>query len=311
LKFVSTNLKKERSLFRLFSFFSAFFVLGMIALIFSALFYKSLPAIKAFGFYFFWGTGWDPVKDVYGALPQIYGTIITSFIAILIAFPLGLLTAFFLTEIAPSYIAKPAGIAVELLAAIPSIIYGMWGLFILAPILSTKVFLPIQEKFPDMKIFSGPPMGIGVFTAGFILSIMVLPLIVSVCRELLLLVPNVVRESAYAIGSTKAEVAFGILFPYAKKGIIGATFLALGRALGETMAVTFVIGNQHKISASLFAPSSTIASTLANEMSEAVTKLHVSSLLFLGLILLLLSFAVISFSKWLIYSAEKVAKGKR
>jgi phosphate transport system permease protein len=311
LKLISGTIKKERSLFRLFSFFSALFVLSMIILIFCALFYESLPAIRAFGLKFLWGTRWDPVKDVYGALPQIFGTVITSVIAIIIAFPLGLLTAFFLTEIAPSYIAKPAGIAVELLAAIPSIIYGMWGLFVLAPILSTRVYIPIQEKFPDMKIFSGPPMGIGVFTAGFILSIMVLPTIVSICRELLLLVPNVVRESAYAIGSTKAEVAFGILLPYAKKGIIGATFLALGRALGETMAVTFVIGNQHKISPSLFAPSSTIASTLANEMTEAVTKLHVSSLLFLGFILLLLSIAVISLSKWLIYSAEKIAKGKR
>jgi len=301
----------ERSLFRLFSLFSAFLILAMIVTIFAALFYESLPALKAFGLDFFLKTKWDPVRDIYSALPQIYGTIATSTIAILMAFPLGILTALFLTEIAPPFISRPAGVAVELLAAIPSIIYGMWGLFVLAPFLSEKVYSPIQERFPESELFSGPPMGIGTLTAGFILSIMVLPLIVSVCRELLLLVPNVVRESAYAIGSTKAEVAFGILLPYARKGIIGATFLALGRALGETMAVTFVIGNQHKISASLFAPSSTIASTLANEMSEAVTKLHVSSLLLLGLVLFFLSTAVISLSKWLIHSAERVAKGRK
>ncbi len=303
--------KKERTLFEALSFLSALTVCSIICVIFLSLLVDSIPAIKAFGFKFLSTARWDPVRDIYGALPQIYGTLLTSVIAIIIAFPVGILTAFFLTEIAPPFLSRPISVAVELLAAVPSIIYGMWGLFVLAPILSSRVYEPLQARFPEAKILSGPPMGIGVLTAGIILSIMVLPLIVSICRELLLLVPNVVRESAYAIGSTRAEVAFGILLPYAKKGIVGATFLALGRALGETMAVTFVIGNQHKISASLLAPSSTIASTLANELSEALTELHVSSLVLLGLVLFFLSIAVISLSKWLIYASEKAARGRK
>lgn len=303
--------KKERTLFEALSFLSALTVCSIIFVIFLSLLVDSMPAIKAFGFKFLSTARWDPVRDVYGALPQIYGTLLTSVIAIIIAFPVGILTAFFLTEIAPPFLSRPISVAVELLAAVPSIIYGMWGLFVLAPILSSRVYEPLQARFPEARLLSGPPMGIGVLTAGIILSIMVLPLIVSICRELLLLVPNVVRESAYAIGSTRAEVAFGILLPYAKKGIVGATFLALGRALGETMAVTFVIGNQHKISASLLAPSSTIASTLANELSEALTELHVSSLVLLGLVLFFLSIAVISLSKWLIYASEKAARGRK
>lgn len=303
--------KKERTLFEVLSFLSAVIVFSIIFLIFVSLFFDSLPAIKVFGLKFIVGTKWDPVRNLYGALPQIYGTVVTSILSIIIAFPIGILTAFFLTEISPSYLSKPLSIGIELLSAIPSIIYGMWGLFVLAPIISNKVFIPVKGKFPDSPLFAGPPMGIGIFTASIVLSIMILPLIVSICRELLLLVPNMVRESAYAIGATKAEVSLGILFKYAKKGIIGATFLALGRALGETMAVTFVIGNQHKISTSIIAPSSTIASTLANEMTEAVTDLHISSLVFLGLVLFFLSMTVISLSKYLIYSAEKgVFQGK-
>ncbi len=303
--------KKERTLFEVLSFFSAVTVFVLIFIIFTSLLIDSIPAIKVFGFKFLSGTKWDPVKDLYGALPQIYGTLITSLLAIFIAFPVGILTALFLTEIAPPSLSRPVSIGVDLLSAVPSIIYGMWGLFVLAPVMSRKFFIPLKERYPDSPFFEGPPMGIGIFTASIILAIMVLPLIVSICRELLLLVPNMVRESAYAIGATKAEVSFGILLPYAKKGIIGATFLALGRALGETMAVTFVIGNQHKISISLAAPSSTIASTLANELSEAVTKLHTSSLIFLGLVLLILSITVISLSKYLIYTAEKTAKIKK
>lgn len=301
--------KNKKSFFELLSFYSAIIVVSLIAAIFLSLLLESIPSIKAFGFKFFTATKWDPVRDIYGALPQIYGTFITSIIAIAIACPLGILTALFLTEIVPPYIGRILSIMVELLSSIPSIIYGMWGLFVLAPLLSQKVYLPLQERFPNLKLFSGPPMGIGVLTAGIILSIMVLPLIVSICRELLLLVPNMVKESAYAIGANKAEASFGILLKYAKKGIIGATILALGRALGETMAVTFVIGNQHKISSSIIAPSSTIASTLANEMTEAVTKLHITSLIYLGLILFLLSTSVMAFSKYLIYKVEKFGDG--
>lgn len=297
--------KKERTSFEVLSSISAIAVFSIIFVIFFALLVESFPAMKAYGFKFLITSKWDPVRDIYGALPQIFGTLTTSFLAILIAFPVGILTAFFLTEISPPYLSRPVSIGVELLSAVPSIIYGMWGLFVFAPIISKNLLVPIKNKFPDSPLFEGPPMGIGILTASIILAIMILPLIVSICREILLLIPDKVRESAYAMGATKAEVSFKILFPYAKKGIIGSAFLALGRALGETMAVTFVIGNQHKISTSLISPSSTIASTLANELSEAVTKLHTSSLIFLGLVLFFLSIAVISFSKYLIYSVEK------
>ena len=297
--------KKERTSFEVLSSISAIAVFSIIFVIFFALLVESFPAMKAYGFKFLITSKWDPVRDIYGALPQIFGTLTTSFLAILIAFPVGILTAFFLTEISPPFLSRPISIGVELLSAVPSIIYGMWGLFVFAPIISKNLLVPIKNKFPDSPLFEGPPMGIGILTASIILAIMILPLIVSICREILLLIPDKVRESAYAMGATKAEVSFKILFPYAKKGIIGSAFLALGRALGETMAVTFVIGNQHKISTSLISPSSTIASTLANELSEAVTKLHTSSLIFLGLVLFFLSIAVISFSKYLIYSVEK------
>lgn len=297
--------KKERTSFEVLSSISAIAVFSIIFVIFFALLVESFPAMKAYGFKFLITSKWDPVRDIYGALPQIFGTLTTSFLAILIAFPVGILTAFFLTEISPPYLSRPVSIGVELLSAVPSIIYGMWGLFVFAPIISKNLLVPIKNKFPNSPLFEGPPMGIGILTASIILAIMILPLIVSICREILLLIPDKVRESAYAMGATKAEVSFKILFPYAKKGIIGSAFLALGRALGETMAVTFVIGNQHKISTSLISPSSTIASTLANELSEAVTKLHTSSLIFLGLVLFFLSIAVISFSKYLIYSVEK------
>ena len=297
--------KKERTSFEVLSSITAIAVFSIIFVIFFALLVESFPAMKAYGFKFLITSKWDPVRDIYGALPQIFGTLTTSFLAILIAFPVGILTAFFLTEISPPYLSRPISIGVELLSAVPSIIYGMWGLFVFAPIISKNLLVPIKNKFPDSPLFEGPPMGIGILTASIILAIMILPLIVSICREILLLIPDKVRESAYAMGATKAEVSFKILFPYAKKGIIGSAFLALGRALGETMAVTFVIGNQHKISTSLISPSSTIASTLANELSEAVTKLHTSSLIFLGLVLFFLSIAVISFSKYLIYSVEK------
>jgi phosphate transport system permease protein len=297
--------KKERTSFEVLSSISAIAVFSIIFVIFFALLVESFPAMKAYGFKFLITSKWDPVRDIYGALPQIFGTLTTSFLAILIAFPVGILTAFFLTEISPPYLSRPISIGVELLSAVPSIIYGMWGLFVFAPIISKNLLVPIKNKFPNSPLFEGPPMGIGILTASIILAIMILPLIVSICREILLLIPDKVRESAYAMGATKAEVSFKILFPYAKKGIIGSAFLALGRALGETMAVTFVIGNQHKISTSLISPSSTIASTLANELSEAVTKLHTSSLIFLGLVLFFLSIAVISFSKYLIYSVEK------
>ncbi len=297
--------KKERTPFEVLSFISAIAVFSIIFLIFFALLIESFPAMKAFGFKFLIGLKWDPVRDIYGALPQIFGTLTTSFLAILIAFPVGILTAFFLTEISPSYLSRPISIGVELLSAVPSIIYGMWGLFVFAPIISRRLIIPIKNKFPNSPLFEGPPMGIGILTASIILAIMILPLIVSICREILLLIPDKVRESAYAMGATKAEVSFKILFPYAKKGIIGSAFLAIGRALGETMAVTFIIGNQHNITTSLISPSSTIASTLANELSEAVTKLHTSSLIFLGLVLFFLSITVISLSRYLIYSVEK------
>lgn len=306
-KFFNISLKdnfKGKTSFEVFSFICSLIVFSIIFVIFISLFWDSYKVFKIFGIRFLYETRWNPVINIYGALPQIYGTLVSSILALVISFPIALLTAFYLTEMAPSSIGKVVSIGVELLAAIPSIIYGMWGLFVFAPYVSKNFYIPLQKILGDTPFFSGPPMGIGILTASIILAIMVLPLIVSICREIFLLIPNMVRESAYAMGATKAEVVFKILFPYAKNGIIGATFLALGRALGETMAVTFVIGNQHKISLSLLSPSSTIASTLANELSEAISELHISSLIALGLILFILSGTVITISKWLIFSSE-------
>lgn len=253
---------------------------------------SSLPAIKQFGLGFLVSDDWNPVTQSFGAASSIFGTLVSTLIAMAIAVPLSLAIALFLVELAPPKISRTVGTMIELLAAIPSIIYGMWGLFVFAPFMAHYVQPLLGGALGFLPLFQGPPMGIGILTAGIILAFMVLPFISAIARDVFQLVPNVVKESAFGLGATTWEVTYKVTLPYGLVGIIGAVFLGLGRALGETMAVTFVIGNAHRISASLFAPGNTIASTLANEFSEATEPLYVSSLVALGLVLYLITYLV-------------------
>ena len=278
--------------------FFAVLVLLLLLAILGALTYAALPACQKFGFSFFTTNVWNPVTSDFGALAPIYGTLVTSAIALLIGVPVSFGIALFLTEMCPAALKRPLGTAVELLAAIPSIIYGMWGLFVFAPIFGDYVQPALKSMFGDLWIlgplFQGAPNGIGMLSAGFILSIMVIPFIASVMRDVFEIVPPVLKESAYGIGCTTWEVVWNIVLPYTKVGVIGGIMLGLGRALGETMAVTFVIGNAYKISASLFAPGNSIASSLANEFNEAADPIHRSSLIALGLVLFALTFVVLA-----------------
>jgi phosphate transport system permease protein len=270
-----------------------------------------MPAFKAFGFGFLWGETWNPVKQIFGGAPAIYGTLVTSLIAMLIGVPLALGVAMFLTELCPPVLRRPIGIMIELLAAIPSIIYGIWGLFVLAPFLQLTVQPLLKVIFGDIPLigilFSGPPLGLGILTAGFILAVMVLPFIAAVTRDVFLTVPAILRESAYGVGCTTAEVVRDIVLPYTRIGVVGGVMLGLGRALGETMAVTFVIGNSHRISGSLLAPGTTISATLANEFSEAVGDLYTSSLILLGFILFVITFIVLAAAKLLLMRLDQQA----
>jgi phosphate transport system permease protein len=269
----------------------------------------SLPALKAFGIDFLLEQRWNPVTEKFGALAPIYGTIVTSFIAMLIAVPIGLLIAVFLTELCPMFLRRPIGIAIELLAGIPSIIYGIWGLFVFAPFLQETLqpfLIATLGNIPGLSVlFAGPPYGIGVLTAGLILAIMVLPFITSISRDVFDAVPPVLKEAAYGVGCTTWEVVRNVVLPYTRVGVIGGVMLGLGRALGETMAVTFVIGNAHKISASLLAPGTTISATIANEFTEAVGDLYTSSLIALGLILFVITFIVLAAARYLLLRIER------
>lgn len=259
------------------------------------------PALKEFGPSFITTVEWDPVNDQYGALIAIVGTVATSLIALMIAFPISFGIAVFLTEICPAALRRPLGTAVELLAGIPSIIYGMWGLFVFVPLFGDYIQPLLKATLGQIpwigQLFSGPTMGIGILTAGLILAVMIIPFIASVMRDVFEIVPPVLKESAYGLGCTKWEVVRKVVLPYTKTGVVGGVMLGLGRALGETMAVTFVIGNAHKLSWSLLAPGNSIASTLANEFAEAESTLHLSSLFALGLILFLITFIVLSAAK--------------
>jgi phosphate transport system permease protein len=261
----------------------------------------SLPAFQKFGFGFLVNQIWNPVTKKFGAAAPIYGTVVTSFIAMLIAVPLGLGVAIFLTELCPPVLRRPIGIAIELLAGIPSIIYGIWGLFVFAPFLQVYVqpfIIALFENAPVLSsLFAGPPYGIGILTASLILAIMVLPFVASISRDVFETVPPMLKESAYGVGCTKWEVISNVVIPYTRVGVIGGVMLGLGRALGETMAVTFVIGNAHKISPSLFAPGTTISASIANEFTEAVGDLYTSSLIALGLILFIITFVVLAVAK--------------
>ena len=295
------NQRLQDFLFHKLTLGFALCVLLVLAGIIISLIVGAWPAFQAFGPGFITDIEWDPVNDKYGALIAITGTLVTSLIALLIAFPVSFGIALFLTEICPAWLKRPLGAAVELLAGVPSIIYGMWGLFVFAPFFADHVQPLLQQTLGQLPmvgaLFKGPMMGIGVLTAGLILAIMIVPFIASVMRDVFEIVPPVLKESAYALGCTKWEVVRKIVLPYTKIGVVGGVMLGLGRALGETMAITFVIGNAHQLSWSLFAAGNSIASTLANEFAEADSKLHVSSLFALGLILFVITFIVLSGAK--------------
>jgi len=259
------------------------------------------PALRTFGVGFLFDETWNPVTEKFGAIAPIYGTVVTSLIAMLIAVPVGLLIALFLTELCPLWLRRPIGIAIELLAGIPSIIYGIWGLFVFAPFLQQTVQPFLITAFGEVPVlstlFAGPPYGIGILTAGLILAIMVLPFITSISRDVFEAVPPVLKEAAYGLGCTTWEVARYVVLPYTRVGVIGGVMLGLGRALGETMAVTFVIGNAHRISGSILAPGTTISATIANEFTEAVGDLYTAALIELGLILFVITFIVLAIAR--------------
>lgn len=286
----------------------AFLVFILLAAIMVSLLYGSRESIAEYGFSFLWTNEWDPVRNVYGALVPITGTLLTSLIALIIAVPVSFGIAMFLTELSPVWLRRPLGTAIEMLAAIPSIIYGMWGLFVFVPIFQQYVqphLIAFFEGVPVLEqFFGGPPFGIGVFTAGLILSIMIIPFIAAVMRDVFELVPSLLKESAYGLGSTTWEVVWKVIVPYTKSGVIGGIMLGLGRALGETMAVTFVIGNSFNLPESIFSPSNSIASALANEFNEA-GGMQKAALLELGLILFLITTIVLALSKLLLLRLSK------
>jgi phosphate transport system permease protein len=274
----------------------------------------AMPAFKAFGFGFIVTEVWSPTKDRFGALAPIYGTLVTSVIAMLIALPVGIGIAIFLTDLCPRPLRRPIGIAIELLAGIPSIIYGIWGLFVFAPWFQTHVEEPVINALDGVPVlgtlFGGAPFGIGIFTASLILSIMVLPFISAVTRDVLETVPSVLKEASYGLGSTSWEVMWKVCLPFCSTGVVGGAMLALGRALGETMAITFVIGNAHRISPSLFAPGTSISATIANEFTEATSELYTSSLIEMGLLLFVITFIVLACAQLMLRQLE-AGKGKK
>jgi phosphate transport system permease protein len=303
------RLRLGDALFRMLTRLAARAVLGILGGVIISLIIGSLPALREFGFSFLTEQRWNPVTEKFGALAPIYGTLVTSFIAMLIAVPVGLMIALFLTELCPLWLRRPIGIAIELLAGIPSIIYGIWGLFVFAPFLQEYLQPALISAFGNVPIlstlFEGPPYGIGTLTAGLVLAIMVLPFITSISRDVFDAVPTVLKEAAYGLGCTTWEVFRYVVIPYARVGVIGGVMLGLGRALGETMAVTFVIGNAHKISSSILAPGTTISATIANEFTEAVGDLYTSSLIALGLILFVITFIVLAAARLMLAHIER------
>jgi phosphate transport system permease protein len=266
-------------------------------------------AFEKFGIQFLWRDAWNPVQQDFGALVPIYGTLVTALIAMLIAVPVSFGIAMFLTEVAPKWMRGTIGSAIELLAGIPSIIYGMWGLFVLVPFLAANVYPWVDENMGGLAIvgalFSGPPLGLGMGTAGLVLAIMVIPFVSSVMREVFLTVPGQLKESAYALGSTRWEVIWDVVLPYTRSAVIGGVFLGLGRALGETMAVTFVLGNAHRLTPSLLEPGNSIAATIANEFTEADSPMYLSSLIALGFVLFLVTFVVLTIARLMLRQLAK------
>src|SRR5712672_435364 len=304
-----SRLRTADILFRVLTRAAAIAVLVILGGVIISLFSGALPALREFGLGFLTEQRWNPVTEKFGALAPIYGTVVTSFIAMAIAVPLGLLITLFLTELCPMWLRRPIGIAIELLAGIPSIIYGIWGLFVFAPFLQRTLQPVLIDGFDNVPIlsmlFEGPPYGIGVLTASLILAVMVLPFITSISRDVFEAVPPVLREAAYGVGCTTWEVVRHVVLPFARVGVIGGVMLGLGRALGETMAVTFVIGNAHRISASILAPGTTISATIANEFTEAVGDLYTSSLIALGLILFVITFIVLAIARIMLMRIER------
>jgi len=293
------------TLFSVLAHGAAWLTLALMAGIIISLVVGAMPAIREYGLGFFTSAEWDPVQNRYGGLVMTYGTLVTSLIALVIAVPVSFGIALFLTELSPSWLRRPLGTAIELLAAVPSIVYGMWGLLVFGPILARFVQVPLQSLLGGVPyvgaLVSGPPVGIGLLSAGIILAIMIIPFIASVMRDVFEVTPPMLKESAYGLGSTTWEVMFRIVLPYTKTGVVGGIMLGLGRALGETMAVTFVIGNQNQLSSpSLFEAANSITSALANEFAEAGAGLHQASLIYLGLVLFFITFVVLAFSKILL-----------
>ena len=296
--------------FSLLAHASAWLTLGLLVAIVGSLVVGAMPAIREYGLSFLWRSEWDPVQNRYGGLVMIYGTLMTSFIALLIAVPVSFGIALFLTELSPGWLRRPLGVAVELLAAVPSIVYGMWGLLVFSPVLSTYVQQPLQKLLGGVPVLrelvSGAPVGIGILSAGIILAIMIIPFIASVMRDVFEVTPAMLKESAYALGATTWEVVFKVVLPYTKTGVVGGIMLGLGRAIGETMAVTFVIGNFNQLnSLSLFEAANSITSALANEFAEAGEGLHQASLIYLGLVLFFITFVVLALSKLLLAQLKK------
>ena len=289
---------------------AALFTLLTLLAILVSLTIRAWPAISKYGLGFLSSTSWDPVKEDFGGLVMIYGTLMTSLIALLIAVPISFGIAVFLTELSPSWLKRPLGTAIELLAAIPSIVYGMWGLLVFGPLLATYVQRPLQAAFGGLPyvgaLFSGPPVGIGILSAGIILAIMIIPFIAAVMRDVFEVTPTLLKESAYGLGATTWEVVSKVVLPYTKAGVIGGIMLGLGRAIGETMAVTFVIGNFNQLdSLSLFQAANSITSALANEFAEAGEGLHQAALMYLGLVLFFITFVILSLSKLLLSQLKK------
>jgi phosphate transport system permease protein len=307
--------RKQQLQDRVFRHATEFFALCVLLLlggVIVSLVIGAWPALSSFGLGFVVTEVWNPVTDKFGAWAPIYGTIVTSLIAMILGVPVSFGIAMFITELCPAVLKRPLGIAIELLAGIPSIIYGIWGLFVLAPVLQQTVQPFLIETLGQApligSLFAGPPYGIGTFTAGIILAIMVLPFVTSITRDVFETVPPMLKESAYGLGATTWEVVWKVVLPYTRVGVIGAVMLGLGRALGETMAVTFVIGNAHRIAASILAPGTTISATIANEFTEAVGDLYTSSLIALGLILFVITFIVLAFAKLLLMRLERQVK---
>ena len=314
--YLSTLRREARleTVFRVATGLSAWLVLLLLAGVIVTLIYGSWPALKAFGWNFVSRVKWNPVEDEFGALAPLYGTVVTSVIAMLIAVPLSFGIAVFLTETCPRWLRGPISTAIELLASIPSIVFGIWGLFVLAPILQHTVQPWLIDHVGPLPVvgtlFQGPPYGIGILTASVVLAVMVLPFITAVMREVFRMAPHSLKEAAYGVGATQWNVVWDVVVPWSRSGIIGGIMLGLGRALGETMAVTFVIGNAHRISSSILAPGTTISAAIANEFTEADGDLYTSALIALGLLLFILTFVVIASARLMLLRLESRSGGK-